>query len=153
MEKQQTTYSPEIREEALSLRYKGKKYHVISEELGIPENTLRKWFAPSVNRHNLAEITEEHLKECIDQSRKILMANIANITDKLVENALDGDMKAITEALDRVHGKPGSLGPVQTHRKRVTGFQYVSPEESKDIQVTFVDAKEEIERLEKLKSE
>lgn len=102
----QTSYSPEIQAQALSLRLGGTKYADISQELNIPENTLKKWFAPSINRHNLADLKEERLQELTETSQKLLQANVVAVTEKLTEMATEGDIRAIIEVLDRVHGTP-----------------------------------------------
>jgi|GEM_PF-4183474 len=137
----QATYSTTIQTQALTLRMDGCKYTAISEELGIPENTLKKWFAPSVNRHNLSIIKDEQIQELSETSKKLLNANIVSITEKLTEMALEGDMRAIIEVMDRVHGTP---------LKQVQKPQEV---EYPIALVTFIDAKDVIEPLEALRGQ
>lgn len=97
-------YSEKIRGEALRQRIEGKTYQEVSVEVGVPEDTLRKWFAPSVNRHNLANIQEQHFKELRKSSQRILEANIVSVAEKLTEMAMEGNIRAIVEVLERVHG-------------------------------------------------
>lgn len=139
--REQTSYSSTLQAEALALRLGGSRYADISQELNVPENTLKKWFAPSINRHNLATLKEEQFEEFTSASKRLLKANVVAITEKLTEKALEGDMRAIIEVMDRVHGTPIKQQPREMD-KMVRG-----------VEVTILSTKEEIERLEALRKE
>lgn len=109
-------YSEAVQAQALQERVSGRKYQEISQTLNVPEDTLKKWFAPSINRHNLATLKEEHFQELSKTSRRILEANVVSVTEKLAEMAMEGDMRAIIEILDRVHGTPAKQKPDESKK-------------------------------------
>lgn len=106
-----TGYSDAIKAEALQQRMNGSTYCEIAQALNVPTDTLRKWFAPSINRHNLATLKEEQFEELTSASQRLLKANVVSVTEKLTEKALEGDMRAILAILDRVYGAPAKQQP------------------------------------------
>jgi transposase-like protein len=134
-------YSEAVKVEAMQQRMGGIKYADISQELNVPEDTLKKWFAPSINRHNLATIKEEQFEEFTSASKRLLKANVVAITEKLTEMAVEGDIRAMIEVMDRVHGTPIKQQPKDMD------------EMPRSVEVTILSTQDEIERLEALKKE
>lgn len=129
-------------EKALSLRLQGATYKEISNQMGIAVPTLQKWFSPSCDRHGLATLKDEQVNEIRLQTRRMLEASVAAVANKLIDTALQGDVRAMIYLVDRVYGKPKEVAQEEPLQK--IKLEWVTIDGRKAPEATSEDNKESL---------